>query len=104
MIKNNGYPKLLFSYYGSKSRKGIIFRNLIGIIILLIFEFYIIGRYSDSVNILTSNYFRFAIIIPSILLTNIYWNSFRKSDIYRLFSYIPIENKKVLTTLNIYIR
>ncbi|WP_142748280.1 hypothetical protein, partial [Staphylococcus felis] len=67
------------------------------------FEYKLIENYLDSMNILSSNFFRLALIIPSFLLTNIYWNSFRENDLYRLFGYIPVENKKVLIGMNLYI-
>ncbi|REI08059.1 hypothetical protein DOS71_09840 [Staphylococcus felis] len=103
MIKNSIYLNLFYAYYSNKIKLRIIVRNIIGLVVLLVFEYKLIENYLDSMNILSSNFFRLALIIPSFLLTNIYWNSFRENDLYRLFGYIPVENKKVLIGMNLYI-
>lgn len=103
MIKNNGYLILLYCYYYNKLNLRAIIRNSLGIAILLIFEYKLIESHLDNVNLLYSNYLRLSIIFSSIILTNIYWNSFRESELYRLLGYMPINNVKVLIILNVYI-
>lgn len=103
MIKNNGYLILLYCYYYNKLNLRAIIRNSLGIAILLIFEYKLIESHLDNVNLLYSNYLRLSIIFSSIILTNIYWNSFRESELYRLLGYMPINNVKALIILNVYI-
>ena len=103
MTNNNGYLNLFYSYFINKFKPSIIVRNGLSIAILLTFEFKLIEDYLENINILHSNFLELAIIIPSLLLTNIYWTSFRESDLYRIISYMPVENVKVMIGLNIYI-
>lgn len=103
MNNYNGYLNLFYSYFVNKFKPSTIIRDGLSIVILLTFEFKLIQEHLENSNLLYSNFLELAIIIPSLLLTNIYWTSFRESDLYRVISYMPVENVKVMIGLNMYI-
>ncbi|MFC9542870.1 hypothetical protein ACFTQ7_23860, partial [Lysinibacillus sp. NPDC056959] len=100
---NYNYFKFLLLYEKNKNNLKSIIGTFFSVFILISFETYLLSSIKGNMDFLNNNFFKLFIILPCLLNINIYWISFRNSNLYQTISLIPIQLREFLTTANIYI-
>ncbi|MCD8904029.1 hypothetical protein K2V56_00955 [Staphylococcus chromogenes] len=102
-MKLHKYLKYIVLAESNKYNMKSISRLLISILILLIFEFYLILNSGIEITIIKHAYFKLIIFLTSFILSLSFWSSFRNSYVHKMFKPLPVNSKKLYLSMVVYI-
>lgn len=102
-MKLHKYLKYIVLAESNKYNMKSISRLLISMLILLIFEFYLILNSGIEITIIKHSYFKLIIFLTSFILSLSFWSSFRNSYVHKMFKPLPVNSKKLYLSMVVYI-
>lgn len=102
-MKLHKYLKYIVLAESNKYNVKSISRLLISILVLLMFEFYLILNSGIEITIIKHNYFKLIISMTSLVLALSFWSSFRNSYVHNMFKSLPVNTKKLYLSMVVYI-
>lgn len=102
-MKLHKYLKYIVLAESNKYNMKSISRLLISMLILLIFEFYLILNSGIEITIIKHSYFKLIIFLTSFILSLSFWSTFRNSYVHKMFKPLPVNSKKLYLSMVVYI-
>ncbi|OHO68071.1 hypothetical protein HMPREF2580_11025 [Staphylococcus sp. HMSC036D05] len=102
-MKLHKYLKYIILAESHKYNVKSISRLIISIMILLMFEFYLIMNSGIEITIIKHTHFKLIISLTSFVLALSFWSSFRNSYVHTMFKPLPVNTKKMYLSMVVYI-
>ncbi|POA02196.1 hypothetical protein CD155_11925 [Staphylococcus caprae] len=102
-MKLHKYLKYIILAESHKYNVKSISRLIISILILLMFEFYLIMNSGIEITIIKHTHFKLIISLTSFVLALSFWSSFRNSYVHTMFKPLPVNTKKLYLSMVVYI-
>ena len=94
-MKLHKYLKYIILAESNKYNVKSISRLIISIMILVMFEFYLIMNSGIEITIIKHTHFKLIISLTSFVLALSFWSSFRNSYVHTMFKPLPVNTKNV---------
>lgn len=102
-MKLHKYLKYIILAESNKYNVKSISRLIISIMILVMFEFYLIMNSGIEITIIKHTHFKLIISLTSFVLALSFWSSFRNSYVHTMFKPLPVNTKKMYLSMVVYI-
>lgn len=96
-MKLHKYLKYIILAESNKYNVKSISRLIISIMILVMFEFYLIMNSGIEITIIKHTHFKLIISLTSFVLALSFWSSFRNSYVHTMFKPLPVNTKMYLS-------
>ncbi|TRW82632.1 hypothetical protein FNK43_05170 [Staphylococcus agnetis] len=102
-MKLHKYLKYIVLAESNKYNLKSICKLLISVLILLMFELYLILNSGIEITIIKHAHFKLIISLTSFVLALSFWSSFRNSNVHSMFKPLPVNIKKLYLSMVVYI-